>query len=49
MRMLSKIMCGITLASVISACYVAPPHRYYAYRSCNAGWYWDGYHCHRHW
>ena len=49
MRTLSKILFSITLASLISACYVRARPAYYAHRDCYRGEYWDGYHCYRRW
>jgi hypothetical protein len=46
MRTLKKIILGLTLSSIVAACYVAPAHPYYyAHRGCGPGWFWNGYRC----
>ena len=46
MRVLKKLLAIAALSGAIGACYVethAAP--YYAYPTCRAGYYWDGYGC----
>ena len=53
MRLLTKMVLGLSLATALGSCYVAPvapPGPYYPYPTthvsrCAYGYYWDGYYC----
>jgi hypothetical protein len=47
MKYLKNLILISTLASMIGGCYVETRRPRYARSTCDYGWHWDGYRCHR--